>query len=88
MQALVKMCTGASLVAALPSMAHQIISPSPGGLLMGMANSALAFFLFSYQVCLLHLAVLFIEANIHRHSKVSIKFVVSVSLHVMLWQEP
>ncbi|KAL0040929.1 hypothetical protein WJX79_010386 [Trebouxia sp. C0005] len=49
-QALVTMCAGASLVAALPSMIHQIMSPSPRGLLMGMANSALAFFLFSYQV--------------------------------------
>jgi len=37
-------------LAALPSMIHQILSPSPRGLLMGMANSALAFFLFSYQV--------------------------------------
>ncbi len=50
MQALVTMCAGASLLAALPSMIHQILSPSPRGLLMGMANSALAFFLFSYQV--------------------------------------
>ncbi len=50
MQALVKMCAGASLAAALPSMVHQVVSPSPNGLLMGMANSALAFFLFSYQV--------------------------------------
>ena len=49
MQALVTMCAGASLVAALPSMIHQIMSPSARGLLMGMANSALAFFLFSYQ---------------------------------------
>ncbi|KAL0056130.1 hypothetical protein WJX82_008001 [Trebouxia sp. C0006] len=49
-QALVTMCAGASLLAALPSMIHQILSPSPRGLLMGMANSALAFFLFSYQV--------------------------------------
>ena len=48
-QALVTMCAGASMVAALPSMIHQIMSPSPRGLLMGMANSALAFFLFSYQ---------------------------------------
>ncbi len=50
MQALVTMCAGASLLAALPSMIHQILFPSPRGLLMGMANSALAFFLFSYQV--------------------------------------
>jgi hypothetical protein len=49
MQALVTMCAGASLVAALPSMIHQVMSPSARGLLMGMANSALAFFLFSYQ---------------------------------------
>ena len=50
MQALVKMCAGASLAAALPSMIHQVLSPSPRGLLLGLANSALAFFLFSYQV--------------------------------------
>ena len=46
------MCAGVSLAAALPSMIHQIKYPSPRGLLLGMANSALAFYLFSYQVML------------------------------------
>jgi alpha-1,3-glucosyltransferase len=40
----------ATLAAAAPSMAQQIMSPSPLGLLMGMANSAFAFFMFGYQV--------------------------------------
>ena len=44
------MCGGASLAATLPSMVHQLRAPSPKGLLLGMANSSLAFFLFSYQV--------------------------------------
>ena len=44
------MCGGASLAATLPSMVHQLRAPSPKGLLLGMANSAIAFFLFSYQV--------------------------------------
>ena len=50
MQALVKMCAGSSLVAALPSMVQQMRSPTPSGLLTCMTNCALAFFLFSYQV--------------------------------------
>eukprot|EP00884_Botryococcus_braunii_P008812 jgi/Botrbrau1/17932/Bobra.50_1s0032.2 len=49
-QALVKMCGGITLLAAAPSMLQQMMRPSPQGLLMGMANSAFAFFLFSYQV--------------------------------------
>ncbi|KAL3139491.1 hypothetical protein ABBQ38_003815 [Trebouxia sp. C0009 RCD-2024] len=49
-QALVKLCAGASLAAALPSMLYQMRAPSAKGLLLGMANSSLAFFLFSYQV--------------------------------------
>ena len=53
-QALVRMCAGASLAAALPSMLHQIRAPSPQGLLLGMANSSLSFFLFSYQVGAVH----------------------------------
>lgn len=50
LQALVRMCAGSSLLAALPSMVQQIKHPTRTGLLLGMTNSALAFFLFSYQV--------------------------------------
>lgn len=58
-QALVKLCAGASFAAALPSMLYQMRAPSPKGLLLGMANSSLAFFLFSYQVgCLLCIMLL------------------------------
>lgn len=53
MQALVKMCGGATVLGALPAMIHQILRPSDRGLLLAMANSAFAFFLFSYQVCCL-----------------------------------
>jgi alpha-1,3-glucosyltransferase len=49
--ALIPACAGITVLAALPSMAQQILQPSPRGLLLGMANSAFAFFMFSYQVC-------------------------------------
>ena len=47
---LVRTCTLATLAAFLPSVAHQVARPSRRGLLYGMANSAWAFFLFSFQV--------------------------------------
>lgn len=43
-------CAGITVLVALPSMVQQILHPSPRGLLLGMANSAFAFFMFSYQV--------------------------------------
>ncbi|KAK9807380.1 hypothetical protein WJX73_009447 [Symbiochloris irregularis] len=46
----VRLCTAATLAAAAPSMLHQVLRPSPRGLLLCMANSAFAFFLFSFQV--------------------------------------
>jgi ALG6, ALG8 glycosyltransferase family len=49
-QALVKMCGAATLLMATPSMVQQIRQPSARGLLLAMANSGFAFFLFSYQV--------------------------------------
>jgi alpha-1,3-glucosyltransferase len=48
--ALVPLCAALTLLAAAPSMAQQIASPSPQGLLLGMANSAFAFYMFGYQV--------------------------------------
>jgi len=48
--ALVRLCALATLAAFLPSLAHQVLRPSARGLLYGMANSAWAFFLFSFQV--------------------------------------
>lgn len=50
MQVQVRLCTAATLAAAAPSMLHQLLRPSPQGLLLCMANTAFAFFLFSFQV--------------------------------------
>ncbi len=47
---LMKLAAGMTVVAATPAMVQQIINPSPRGLLLAMANSALAFYMFSYQV--------------------------------------
>lgn len=47
---LMPVCAGITLLAALPSMVQQIRCPSPRGLLLGMANSGLAFFMFGFQV--------------------------------------
>lgn len=44
------LCAFITILAALPSMVQQILRPSVPGLLLGMANSAFAFFMFSYQV--------------------------------------
>lgn len=49
---LMPVCGALTVLAALPSMVQQIRDPSPRGLLLGMANSGLAFFMFSFQVCL------------------------------------
>ncbi|WIA33433.1 hypothetical protein OEZ86_006565 [Tetradesmus obliquus] len=48
--ALMPVCAGLTVLAALPSMVQQVLQPSPKGLLLGMANSAFAFFMLSYQV--------------------------------------
>lgn len=45
-----QMCTGATLLAFLPCVAQQIWRPSRYGFLLCLANSAIAFFMFSYQV--------------------------------------
>lgn len=47
---LVRVCAAFTLAAAAPSMAQQIRAPSPQGLLLAMANSAFAFYMFGYQV--------------------------------------
>ncbi|GBF98480.1 sucrose synthase [Raphidocelis subcapitata] len=47
---LMRVCAALTLLAAAPSMAQQILAPSPQGLLLGMANSGFAFFMFGYQV--------------------------------------
>eukprot|EP00775_Hariotina_reticulata_P013468 gene13468-13594_t len=49
-QVLMPLCASITILAALPSMVQQILRPSAPGLLLGMANSAFAFFMFSYQV--------------------------------------
>lgn len=48
--ALVRLCAAATLVAAAPAMAAQVTRPTPRGFLLCLANCAMAFFLFSYQV--------------------------------------
>lgn len=47
---LVRVCAALTLAAAAPSMAQQILAPSPQGLLLAMTNSAFAFYMFGYQV--------------------------------------
>lgn len=49
---LVRLCAAATLAAVAPAMASQIARPTTRGFLLCLANSAMAFFLFSYQVCL------------------------------------
>ncbi|CAG9466096.1 unnamed protein product [Pedinophyceae sp. YPF-701] len=49
-QIMVKLCTGATLLALLPSCVHEVLRPSSTGLLRCMATCSLSFFLFSYQV--------------------------------------
>lgn len=34
----------------VPTLPCQVLSPSPAGLLLGMANSGFAFYMFGYQV--------------------------------------
>ncbi len=57
---LVKICAGTTLLVALPAMVHQIVRPSPRGLLFCMANSAMAFYMFSFQVRLPSLSIFFL----------------------------
>eukprot|EP00899_Mesostigma_viride_P024519 jgi/Mesvir1/5251/Mv15370-RA.1 len=47
---LTKLCAAATILAAAPSMAHQIAHPSRTGFLYSLANSGFAFYLFSFQV--------------------------------------
>lgn len=45
-----RMCTGATMLAFLPCTVQQIRNPSRHGFVLCLANSAFAFFIFSYQV--------------------------------------
>ncbi|GFH14327.1 alpha-1,3-glucosyltransferase [Haematococcus lacustris] len=45
-----QLCGALTLAATAPSMLHQIMRPSPLGLLLAMANTALAIFMFAFQV--------------------------------------
>jgi hypothetical protein len=47
---LLRVAAGATLSVAAPALLHQVVRPSPHGLLLCMANSAFAFYMFSYQV--------------------------------------
>jgi alpha-1,3-glucosyltransferase len=49
-QMLFRLCTGATLVAFFPSMISEITNPSPTGFLLCLSNTAMAFFMFSFQV--------------------------------------
>lgn len=53
LQALVRITALATMAGFLPSMTQQIRRPSERGLLYCMANSAFAFYMFSYQVSFL-----------------------------------
>ena len=44
----------ATVLASLPSMVHQIFSPSNEGFLYGLLNSSMAFYLFSFQGIYIH----------------------------------
>lgn len=44
----------ATVLASLPSMVHQILSPSNEGFLYGLLNSSMAFYLFSFQGIYIH----------------------------------
>ena len=46
---LFQLCTVATLLGLLPSMVLEVRHPSPRGLLLCMANSAMSFFMLSYQ---------------------------------------
>ena len=81
------LCT---VAAASPSMVHQMLRPSRQGLLYALANSAFAFYLFSFQVCSSPMVcpshrqtimLLNIHTILHR-SRASQKFRVSVALSV------
>ncbi|KAL6758826.1 ALG6, ALG8 glycosyltransferase family-domain-containing protein [Haematococcus lacustris] len=45
-----QLCGALTLAAIAPSMLHQIMRPSPLGLMLAMANSAFAIFMFAFQV--------------------------------------
>ena len=49
-QMLFRLCTGATLAAFLPSMIAEIKRPSSTGFLLCLSNTAMAFFMFSFQV--------------------------------------
>lgn len=46
---LVRACSCTTLLVFLPSVVSQVVRPSQRGMLLCMANSAMSFFLFSYQ---------------------------------------
>jgi hypothetical protein len=52
---MVLVCLAATVAAALPAMLHQMWRPSTRGLLLCMANSGFAFFMLSYQACVVSL---------------------------------
>jgi len=49
-QVMFRLCTGATLAAFLPSMIAEIANPSPTGFVLCLANTAMSFFMFSFQV--------------------------------------
>jgi alpha-1,3-glucosyltransferase len=49
-QVMFRLCTGATLAAFLPSMIAEIAKPSTTGFLLCLANTAMSFFMFSFQV--------------------------------------
>ena len=49
-QALIRLCTVSTVLFAAPALVKEVLRPTPRGLLVCMASSAFAFYLFSYQV--------------------------------------
>ena len=49
-QALIRLCTVSTVLFAAPVLVKEVLRPTPRGLLVCMASSAFAFYLFSYQV--------------------------------------
>mmetsp|Transcript_35764 Transcript_35764/g.92868 ORF Transcript_35764/g.92868 Transcript_35764/m.92868 type:complete len:489 (+) Transcript_35764:408-1874(+) len=83
-----QMCTGATLLAFLPCVAQQIWRPSRYGFLLCLANSAIAFFMFSYQVheksCLLFLLPVTMLAGREPYVAASLPAVAAFSMYPLL----
>ena len=84
-QALVWLCTATTLLAAMPVLVQEVRRPTARGLLVCMASSAFAFYLFSYQVmpyCPELVCTYGKEAPIYLHGEAACPF---LSFGTYLW---